>query len=194
GGWRDHGGLLRAAWVLAEEAGDEGVEARDFVLQEVEEPEGGALRVGADDEGDDVHRGAAVRRCEAELHGLTRAHAPAHAGAHPRRRELGTGAVADLAAAVDPDRQLDGRARGQRIFRAAHDERLIAELADEVAEDLGQPLVVLDDQDPHRGPRPSTAPQKIGSGVSPTPKRSRTTSCTWRANARTSPARAPSWA
>src|SRR5947199_182641 len=85
-------------------------------------------------------------------------------------------------------------ARGQRIFRAAHDERLIAELADEVAEDLGQPLVVLDDQDPHRGPRPSTAPQKVGSGVSPTPKRSRTTPCTWRANARTSPARAPSWA
>src|SRR5882762_1125573 len=43
---------------LAEEAGDEGVEAGDFVLEEVEKPEGGAVRVGADHQGDDVHRGA----------------------------------------------------------------------------------------------------------------------------------------
>ena len=83
------------------------------------------------------------------------------------------------------------RQRLDRVLGAADDGRLIAELGDEVAEDLGQPLVVLDDQDPHRA-HSSATPQKTGSGVSRTPKRSATAVCTRRAKATTSRAFAPS--
>src|SRR5258705_3237472 len=69
--------VLRVEGELAEEAGDEGVQAGDFMLEEVEEPEGGAVGGRADDQGDDVHGGAAVPQRSAQRHGLTRAHAPA---------------------------------------------------------------------------------------------------------------------
>src|SRR2546428_1818232 len=49
------------------------------------------------------------------------------------------------------------------LFRSASDDgRLIPQLADEVPEDLGQPLVVFHDQDSH-GAHHSSAPQKTGS-------------------------------
>src|SRR6185436_1407847 len=78
-------------------------------------------------------------------------------------------------------------------FRAADDCRLVAELADEIPEDLGQALVVLDDQDAH-GRHHSIVPQKTGSGVRRTPKRCSTADCRRRAKRRTSFARALSWA
>src|SRR5207244_608137 len=85
------------------------------------------------------------------------------------------------------------RQRLERGLGAADDNGLIAELGDKIAKDLGQPLVVLHDQDPH-GAHSAATPQKTGSGVRRTPKRSATAVCTRRANATTSRARAPSWA
>src|SRR2546428_9508748 len=80
------------------------------------------------------------------------------------------------------------------LFRSASDDgRLIPQLADEVPEDLGQPLVVFHDQDSH-GAHHSSAPQKTGSGVRRTPKRCSTAARRRRAKATTSRARAPSCA
>src|SRR2546422_221330 len=95
---------------------------------------------------------------------------------------------------VEQDR-VRSRARQclERGFRASDDGGLIPQLADEVPEDLGQPLVVLDDQDPHNARLP-IGPQKTGSGVRWTPKRFSTAACSRRAKATTSCARAPSWA
>src|SRR5882724_1875173 len=273
---------------LALQAIDECVEAVDVVGHEIEEPEGRALGVDADDERQDVDRRAPIRRRELQLGGLARPESAAHAHFHARGRDLRARAVQRSVRGGDPHSQLERGARrgsalhrvlgalfsGQREgsevrqdltqplerhgladevqgaeletraglyfggdardddhrhlgvahdrqaeeldpahtrepdveqdgvrsgarqrlepgFRAPDDDGLIAELGDEVPEDLGQPLVVLDDQDPH-GVHGAATPQKTGSGVRRRPKRFSTAVCTRQAKATTSRARAPS--
>src|SRR5262245_45042016 len=95
---------------------------------------------------------------------------------------------------VEQDRvRPGGGERLERAFRAANDGGLVAQLADEILEDLGEALVVFHDQDAHRGHH-SIAPQKTGSGVRRTPKRCSTADCKRRAKSTTSFARALSWA
>src|SRR5262249_47767310 len=104
----------------------------------------------------------------------------------------------DAAHAREPDVEQDrvgpgGGERLERAFRAADEGRLIAELADEIPEDLGEALVVFDDQHAHGGHH-SIAPQKTGSGGRRTPNCCSTADCRRRAESTTALARALSWA
>src|SRR4029450_634606 len=97
----------------------------------------------------------------------------------------GEGEELDAAHAGEPDVEQDRVGPGggeclERAFRAADDPGLVAQLADEIPGDLGQALVLLDDQDAHGGHH-SIAPQKTGSGVRRTPKRCSTADCRRRA-------------